>query len=92
MVSVGIVGAGFSGLCLAIQLQKAGLNDFTIFEAADDIGGYMACESLPRLCMSCAVSVAGIVNSHWVEAAGWQGCTRVTMWPQQVAQPEPLPM
>lgn len=43
MVSVGIVGAGFSGLCMAIKLQKAGFTDFTIFEAADDIGGTVSC-------------------------------------------------
>lgn len=39
MASVGIIGAGFSGLCMAIKLQKAGFTNFTIYEAADDIGG-----------------------------------------------------
>ncbi|WP_458687427.1 flavin-containing monooxygenase [Nocardia tengchongensis] len=34
-----IVGAGFSGIGLGIQLRKAGITDFTILEAADDIGG-----------------------------------------------------
>ena len=34
-----IIGAGFSGLCLAIQLKKAGFPDFTILEKADRLGG-----------------------------------------------------
>lgn len=34
-----IVGAGFSGLCLAIQLKKAGIEDFTLLEAGDGLGG-----------------------------------------------------
>jgi cation diffusion facilitator CzcD-associated flavoprotein CzcO len=37
-LSVAIVGAGFSGLCMAIQLKKAGFEDFMIIEAADAIG------------------------------------------------------
>lgn len=34
-----IVGAGFSGIGLGIQLRKAGFTDFAILEAADDLGG-----------------------------------------------------
>lgn len=35
-----IIGAGFSGLCAAIQLKKQlGLNTFTIFESNADVGG-----------------------------------------------------
>jgi cation diffusion facilitator CzcD-associated flavoprotein CzcO len=37
-VSVAIIGSGFSGLCMAIQLKKAGISGFTVFEAADDVG------------------------------------------------------
>jgi cation diffusion facilitator CzcD-associated flavoprotein CzcO len=37
-LSVAIVGAGFSGLCMGIQLKKAGFTNFTIFEAADAVG------------------------------------------------------
>lgn len=50
-VSVAIIGAGFSGLCMGIQLQKAGFKDFTIFEAADDVGGYSSHELHPLLAM-----------------------------------------
>ncbi len=34
-----IIGAGFGGLGLAIQLQKAGVHDFVILEKADEVGG-----------------------------------------------------
>ncbi|WP_051310202.1 flavin-containing monooxygenase [Thermocrispum agreste] len=37
--TVVIVGTGFSGLGMAIQLRKAGRDDFVILEKADDIGG-----------------------------------------------------
>ncbi len=34
-----IVGAGFSGLAMAILLKQAGFHDFTILEKAGDVGG-----------------------------------------------------
>jgi cation diffusion facilitator CzcD-associated flavoprotein CzcO len=36
---VGIVGTGFAGLGIAIELQRAGIRDYTLFEKADDLGG-----------------------------------------------------
>jgi cation diffusion facilitator CzcD-associated flavoprotein CzcO len=36
---IAIIGAGFSGLCLGIQLKKRGIDNFTIFEKADRVGG-----------------------------------------------------
>jgi cation diffusion facilitator CzcD-associated flavoprotein CzcO len=38
-VRVGIVGAGFSGICMAIRLKQAGIHDFAIIERADELGG-----------------------------------------------------
>src|SRR5260370_4749421 len=38
-VDVLIVGAGFSGLCMAIKLLEAGMKSFLIIEKSDDIGG-----------------------------------------------------
>ena len=38
-VLVAIVGAGFSGLGMAIKLREAGMEDFLIVEAADEVGG-----------------------------------------------------
>ncbi len=34
-----IIGAGFAGIGAAIQLLKAGIDSFTIYERADEIGG-----------------------------------------------------
>jgi cation diffusion facilitator CzcD-associated flavoprotein CzcO len=38
-VSIAIVGAGFSGIGLAIRLKEAGFTDITIFERAEGPGG-----------------------------------------------------
>jgi cation diffusion facilitator CzcD-associated flavoprotein CzcO len=37
--SVAIIGTGFGGLGMAIQLKAAGYHDITIFEKAGDVGG-----------------------------------------------------
>ncbi len=34
-----VIGAGMSGILSAIELEKAGLDDFTIYEKADRVGG-----------------------------------------------------
>ena len=34
-----VVGAGFSGLCVAIQLRQKGVRDFVILDAAPSVGG-----------------------------------------------------
>jgi cation diffusion facilitator CzcD-associated flavoprotein CzcO len=36
---IAIVGAGFSGLCTAIQLRQAGIESFTLYEKASRLGG-----------------------------------------------------
>src|SRR3954453_6730484 len=36
---VAIIGSGFSGLAAGIALQRRGIDDFVIFEAADGVGG-----------------------------------------------------
>jgi cation diffusion facilitator CzcD-associated flavoprotein CzcO len=36
---VAIIGCGFSGIAAAVALQRHGISDFTIFEAAGGIGG-----------------------------------------------------
>ena len=38
-VRVAIVGAGFSGLCMAIRLRQEGITDFAVLERADELGG-----------------------------------------------------
>ncbi len=34
-----IIGAGFSGIGMAIKLRQAGIGDFLILERADSVGG-----------------------------------------------------
>jgi cation diffusion facilitator CzcD-associated flavoprotein CzcO len=38
-VKLAIIGSGFAGLGMAIQLKKAGYDDFVILEKDDDLGG-----------------------------------------------------
>jgi cation diffusion facilitator CzcD-associated flavoprotein CzcO len=38
-VDVAILGTGFSGLCMAIKLQREGCKRFTLIERAGDVGG-----------------------------------------------------
>jgi len=44
---IAIIGSGFSGLCVAIALQKAGFRSFTIFEKEDRVGGTWRDNSYP---------------------------------------------
>ena len=34
-----MVGAGFAGICMAIELKRAGIDDFVVLEKGDDLGG-----------------------------------------------------
>ncbi len=47
MPSVAIVGAGFSGLGMAITLERAGFDDLTVFEKGDRVGGVWRENSYP---------------------------------------------
>ncbi|WP_308249875.1 flavin-containing monooxygenase [Sphaerisporangium fuscum] len=42
-----IIGAGFGGLCMGIQLQKAGITSYTIFEKAGGVGGTWRANTYP---------------------------------------------
>jgi cation diffusion facilitator CzcD-associated flavoprotein CzcO len=48
-VRVAIVGAGMSGLCMAAKLQDAGIDTFTVFEKADEVGGTWRDNTYPGL-------------------------------------------
>lgn len=37
--SIAIVGAGVSGICLAVNLKRAGIHDFIILEKSNEVGG-----------------------------------------------------
>jgi cation diffusion facilitator CzcD-associated flavoprotein CzcO len=36
---VAVIGTGFSGLGMAVRLKQEGIEDFVVFERADDVGG-----------------------------------------------------
>jgi cation diffusion facilitator CzcD-associated flavoprotein CzcO len=47
--TVAIIGAGMSGICMAVKLMDAGIDSFTIFEKADEIGGTWRDNTYPGL-------------------------------------------
>lgn len=51
---IAIVGSGFSGICMGIQLKKAGITDFMIFERATEVGGTWRDNTYPGV--ACDVS------------------------------------
>jgi cation diffusion facilitator CzcD-associated flavoprotein CzcO len=48
-LKVAIIGAGMSGLCMAVKLQDAGIHSFSIFEKADEVGGTWRDNTYPGL-------------------------------------------
>src|SRR4051812_45301282 len=38
-IGTAIIGSGFSGLGMAIRLEQEGIEDFTVLERGDDVGG-----------------------------------------------------
>ncbi|MGB8406772.1 MAG: NAD(P)/FAD-dependent oxidoreductase [Mycobacterium sp.] len=49
MPSVAIIGAGMSGMCMAITLRKAGIDDVTLYEKASEVGGTWRDNTYPGL-------------------------------------------
>ncbi|MCW2902144.1 MAG: FAD-dependent pyridine nucleotide-disulfide oxidoreductase [Streptosporangiaceae bacterium] len=63
-----IIGSGFAGLGMAIQLKKAGFHDFVILEKNDDLGGTWRDNSYP----GCACDVPSHMYSFSFELnPGW---------------------
>ncbi|HEX5143635.1 MAG TPA: NAD(P)/FAD-dependent oxidoreductase [Mycobacterium sp.] len=48
-VDIAIIGAGMSGLCMASKLLAAGIDTFTVFEQADEVGGTWRDNTYPGL-------------------------------------------
>jgi cation diffusion facilitator CzcD-associated flavoprotein CzcO len=47
--SVAIIGAGMSGLCLGAKLKAVGIDNFTVYEKADALGGTWRANTYPGL-------------------------------------------
>ena len=60
---IGIVGAGFSGLCMAIKLKQAGIDDFVVLERASELGGTWRDNTYP----GCACDVPSHLYSYSFE-------------------------
>lgn len=58
-----VIGAGFSGLCMGIQLRQAGVEDFLILDKEDDVGGTWLVNSYP----GCACDVQSHLYSFSFE-------------------------
>ncbi|HFE47573.1 MAG TPA: NAD(P)/FAD-dependent oxidoreductase [Nannocystis exedens] len=58
-----IIGAGFAGICMAIQLKKAGIDDFVILEVAPKVGGVWRDNTYP----GCACDVPSHLYSFSFE-------------------------
>jgi cation diffusion facilitator CzcD-associated flavoprotein CzcO len=74
-IDVAIIGTGFSGLGMAIQLLERGQHDFLIFERADDVGGTWRDNTYPGA--ACDVqahlySFSFAPNPHWKSTFGTQ--------------------
>jgi cation diffusion facilitator CzcD-associated flavoprotein CzcO len=74
---IAIIGTGFSGLGAAIQLKRAGIDDFVLLERADDLGGTWHFNHYPGLCCdvpSHVYSFSFDLSSEWTRgfAPGWE--------------------
>lgn len=65
---VAILGAGMSGLCMAVQLQRAGMRDFVVLEKSAGIGGTWWDNRYPGAQVDVpapAYSFSFAPNPHW---------------------------
>jgi cation diffusion facilitator CzcD-associated flavoprotein CzcO len=87
VLDVAIIGAGFSGLCMAIKLKEAGRTNFRVFEKADDIGGTWYLNRYP----GCACDVPSHLYSFsFDQNPGWSRAysTAPEIWRYQKASAE----
>ena len=75
-VQIAIIGAGLSGLGMAIALRQEGIEDFVVLERASDLGGTWRDNSYP----GCACDIASVLYSYsddqnpaWTRAFAPQG-------------------
>lgn len=67
-IQIAIVGTGFSGLGMAIQLKKHGYKDFVVFERASDVGGTWRDNTYP----GCACDIqSNLYSFSFAQNPGW---------------------
>src|SRR3954447_8961199 len=86
-VDVAIVGSGFSGLCMAIKLREAGVEDFVVVERGAKVGGTWWFNTYPGC--GCDVpshlySFSFAPNADWTRTYSKQG--EIEAYLQRVAE------
>jgi cation diffusion facilitator CzcD-associated flavoprotein CzcO len=74
-VKIAIIGSGFGGLGTAIRLKQEGVEDFIIFERADDVGGVWRDNTYPGCAcdvQSHLYSLSFIPNPDWTRSFSTQ--------------------
>ncbi len=59
-IPIAIIGSGFAGLGMAIRLKEAGIEDFVIFERAEEVGGTWRDNTYP----GCACDIESDLYSY----------------------------
>ena len=62
-MQVAILGAGVSGICMAIKLKQSGIDSFTIYEKSPNLGGTWVDNTYP----GCACDVPSHFYSYSFE-------------------------
>jgi len=83
---VAVLGAGMSGICMGVQLKKAGRDDFVILEKADSVGGTWRENTYPGVACdvpSHVYSFSFELNPNWSHSYSsggeiWEYCEQVT--------------
>lgn len=65
---VAIIGAGISGIAMAVKLTRAGMTNFTIFESADGLGGTWRANRYP----GCSVDVPSPLYQYSFNNVNWR--------------------
>ncbi|MDR3418516.1 MAG: NAD(P)/FAD-dependent oxidoreductase [Nevskia sp.] len=86
-VAVLIVGAGFSGLCMAIRLRQAGIHDLAILERAHEVGGTWRDNTYPGA--ACDVpsnlySYSFAPNPDW--SRSFSGCDEIQAYTRELVR------
>ncbi|OTP78581.1 MULTISPECIES: flavin-containing monooxygenase [Burkholderiaceae] len=67
-IDIAVIGSGFAGLCMAIRLKQAGMNDFFVAEQAASLGGTWRDNHYP----GCACDVqAHVYSFSFAPHPGW---------------------
>jgi len=82
-VRVAVLGAGMSGLCMAIKLRERGISDFVVLEKADSVGGTWRDNTYPNIACdvpSHVYSFSFALNPNWSHSYSggkeiWEYCT-----------------